>query len=87
MTTASGRKMHIISYYYKYDLRERSLLRIADDPRFSDRHHPGAWPVRVNHDEFPDPEIVFKEQQLRNHQKCEPAIRGQSARHQLTTLG
>ncbi|PWN27604.1 hypothetical protein BDZ90DRAFT_213623, partial [Jaminaea rosea] len=33
MTTTSGRKLHIVSYYTKRDVREGRLRRVSEDPR------------------------------------------------------
>lgn len=59
MTTTSGRKLHIISYYHKRDLRERQLRRVDDDARFTPGWS-GAWPIHVDPAEFPDPELNFE---------------------------
>lgn len=62
MTTTSGRKMHIISYYHKRDLRDRALRRIDDDDRFSNARGDG-WPIHVNEEEYPDPDLQFQQEQ------------------------
>lgn len=56
MTTTSGRKLHIISYYHKRDLREHLLRRIDDDPRFYPSC-PTGWPIKLSSAEYPDPEL------------------------------
>ena len=56
MTTTSGRKMHIISYYTKRDARECLLRRVVDDERFLNEDGAG-WNVVVDENEFPDPAL------------------------------
>lgn len=54
ITTTSGRRLHIISYYHKHNLREHSLCRVDDDDRFTNAHGDG-WHVAVDKAEYPDP--------------------------------
>lgn len=54
MTTNSGRKLHIVSYYTKRDLREGHLRRVSEDPRFVGEAG-GEWGLQVDESEFPDP--------------------------------
>lgn len=57
MTTTSGRKLHIVSYYTKRDLREGRLRRVSEDPRFVGESG-GEWGLQVDETEFPDPVAV-----------------------------
>lgn len=54
MTSGSGRKLHIVSYYTKRDLRERTLRRVSEDPRFVGEAG-GEWGLSVDEQEYPDP--------------------------------
>lgn len=54
MTTTSGRKLHVISYYTKSDVREGRLRRVGEDPRFVGEGG-GEWGLTVDESEFPDP--------------------------------
>lgn len=54
MTTSSGRKLHVISYYTKSDVREGRLRWIGEDPRFVGEGG-GEWGLTVDEHEFPDP--------------------------------
>lgn len=61
MTTTSGRKLHIVSYYTKRDLREGRLRRVSEDPRFVGEAG-GEWGLQVDEAEFPDPVVTGNEQ-------------------------
>lgn len=54
MTSTSGRKLHIVSYYTKRDLREGTLRRTSEDPRFVGEAG-GEWGLFVDEREYPDP--------------------------------
>lgn len=54
MTTTSGRKLHVISYYTKRDVREGLLRRVSEDPRFVGENG-GEWGLEVDEAEYPDP--------------------------------
>lgn len=54
MTTTSGRKLHVISYYTKRDVREGLLRRVSEDPRFVGENG-GEWGLQVDEAEYPDP--------------------------------
>lgn len=54
MTTTSGRKLHVISYYTKRDVREGLLRRVSEDPRFVGENG-GEWGLHVDEAEYPDP--------------------------------
>ncbi|PWZ02264.1 hypothetical protein BCV70DRAFT_198542 [Testicularia cyperi] len=54
MTTTSGRKLHVISYYTKRDVREGLLRRVSEDPRFVGEGG-GEWGLEVDEQEYPDP--------------------------------
>ena len=54
MTTTSGRKLHVISYYPKRDVREGLLRRVSEDPRFVGEKG-GEWGLEVDEAEYPDP--------------------------------
>ena len=54
MTTTSGRKLHVISYYTKRDVREGMLRRVSEDPRFVGESG-GEWGLTVDEAEYPDP--------------------------------
>ncbi|TKY85801.1 hypothetical protein EX895_005342 [Sporisorium graminicola] len=54
MTTTSGRKLHVISYYTKRDVREGLLRRVSEDPRFVGESG-GEWGLSVDEAEYPDP--------------------------------
>ncbi|CBQ73073.1 related to cAMP-independent regulatory protein pac2 [Sporisorium reilianum SRZ2] len=54
MTTTSGRKLHVISYYTKRDVREGLLRRVSEDPRFVGESG-GEWGLCVDEAEYPDP--------------------------------
>lgn len=54
MTTTSGRKLHVISYYTKSDVREGRLRRVGEDQRFVGEAG-GEWGLFVDEHEFPDP--------------------------------
>lgn len=66
MTTASGRKLHIVSYYTKRDLREGRLRRVSEDPRFVGEAG-GEWGLEVDEVEFPDPVLNGNEQAAGAH--------------------
>ncbi|KAJ1029061.1 hypothetical protein NDA18_002689 [Ustilago nuda] len=54
MTTTSGRKLHVISYCTKRDVREGLLRRVSQDPRFVGENG-GEWGLEVDEAEYPDP--------------------------------
>ncbi|EST05502.1 Gluconate transport inducer 1/Pac2 [Kalmanozyma brasiliensis GHG001] len=54
MTTTSGRKLHVISYYTKRDVREGLLRRVSEDPRFVGENG-GEWGLEIDEAEYPDP--------------------------------
>lgn len=54
MTTTSGRKLHVISYYTKRDVREGLLRCVSEDPRFVGESG-GEWGLSVDEAEYPDP--------------------------------
>ncbi|CAO1616923.1 unnamed protein product [Sympodiomycopsis kandeliae] len=54
MTSGSGRKLHIVSYYTKRDIRQGTLRRVTEDPRFVGEAG-GEWGLSVDEEEFPDP--------------------------------
>ncbi|PWN21523.1 hypothetical protein BCV69DRAFT_172870 [Microstroma glucosiphilum] len=54
MITTSGRKVHIVSYYTKKDLREGRLGRVSEDPRFVGEAG-GEWGLHIDEEEYPDP--------------------------------
>lgn len=57
LTTASGRKLHIISYYNKRDLTQGLLSRLDDDDRFTSVQSGGAgWPIDLDLTEYPHPD-------------------------------
>ncbi|KDN51991.1 hypothetical protein K437DRAFT_45028 [Tilletiaria anomala UBC 951] len=62
MITGSNRKMHVINYYTKRDLREETLRRVGQDPRFENIDGNG-WPVEVDETEYPDPALDQQEDQ------------------------
>lgn len=51
ITTASGRKLHVISYFTKRDVREGRLRRVSEDPRFVGEGG-GEWGLNVNEEEY-----------------------------------
>jgi Gti1/Pac2 family len=51
ITTASGRKLHVISYFTKRDVREGRLRRVSEDPRFVGEGG-GEWGLKVNDEEY-----------------------------------
>lgn len=51
ITTASNRKLHVISYFRKQDVRMGLLRRVSEDPRIS-TNGPGSWRVHVDEKEF-----------------------------------
>ncbi|SHO76407.1 Similar to S.cerevisiae protein YHR177W (Putative transcription factor containing a WOPR domain) [Malassezia sympodialis ATCC 42132] len=65
ITTASNRKLHVISYFLKNDVRMGRLQRVSKDPRISGRG-PGSWNVQVDEEEFG--ELLSREnERLPNH--------------------
>jgi hypothetical protein len=56
ITTRSGRKLHVISYYTKRDFREGRLRRVSEDPRFVGEGG-GEWGLSVDEDEYRDPTL------------------------------
>lgn len=50
-TTASGRKLHVISYFTKRDVREGRLRRVSEDPRFVGEGG-GEWGLKINDEEY-----------------------------------
>ncbi len=65
MTTTSGRKMHIISYYTKREAREGLLRRVVDDARFDSADGRG-WNVKLDEDEYPDPALALADADLQD---------------------
>ena len=61
MTTGSGRKMHVISYYTKSDVYRETLKRISADDKFDAEKQEG-WKVLVDENEFPDPALMNQAQ-------------------------
>lgn len=57
MTTTSGRKLHIVSYYTKRDARQGRLRRVSEDPRYVGEGG-GEWGLEVDEEEFPDPMLT-----------------------------
>ena len=57
ITTTSGRKMHVISYFTKRDIREGRLRRVSEDPRFVGEGG-GEWGLQVNEREYSFPEVA-----------------------------
>lgn len=55
ITSASGRKLHVVSYYTKRDIRENRLRRVSEDPRFVGEAG-GEWGLSVDEHELPDPD-------------------------------
>lgn len=53
ITTASRRKLHVISYYRKSDLRNSHLRRVSEDPRFFAQTD-GPWAVKIDQKEYGD---------------------------------
>lgn len=51
ITTASNRKLHVISYFRKNDVRMGLLQRVSKDPRITGRG-PESWNVQVDEEEF-----------------------------------
>ena len=51
ITTASNRKLHVISYYRKQDVRMGLLQRVSEDPRITG-NGPGSWGIHVDEKEF-----------------------------------
>lgn len=51
ITTASNRKLHVISYYRKQDVRMGLLQRVSEDPRLR-TNGPGSWGVHVDEKEY-----------------------------------
>jgi len=65
ITTASNRKLHVISYYLKNDIRMGNLQRVSKDPRITGTG-PGSWNVKVDEEEFG--ELLNREsERLPNH--------------------
>lgn len=55
VTTASGRKLHVISYFTKRDVREGRLRRVSEDPRFVGEGG-GEWGLVVDEKEYSFPD-------------------------------
>lgn len=55
VTTASGRKLHVISYFTKRDVREGRLRRVSEDPRFVGEGG-GEWGLQVDKEEYSFPD-------------------------------
>ena len=53
ITTSSNRKLHVISYFRKNDVRMGLLRRVSEDPRIVGRG-PNTWGVRVDKNEYGD---------------------------------
>lgn len=51
ITTASNRKLHVISYFRKQDVRMGLLRRVSEDPRITGTG-PESWNVHVDEKEF-----------------------------------
>lgn len=51
ITTASGRKLHIISYFTKKDANSGRLMRVSKDPRFVGEGG-GEWNLRIDENEY-----------------------------------
>lgn len=65
ITTASNRKLHVISYFRKNDVRMGLLQRVSKDPRITGRG-PDSWNVQVDEEEFG--ELLNREtEHLPNH--------------------
>lgn len=53
ITTGSKRKLHVISYFRKGDLRSNVLRRVSEDPRFFCQNG-GIWGVKIDKREYGD---------------------------------
>ncbi len=62
ITTSSGRKLHVISYFTKRDIREGRLRRVGEDPRFVGEGG-GEWGLKVDEQEYSFPDM----QQIGRH--------------------
>jgi len=56
ITTSSGRKLHVISYFTKRDIREGRLRRVSEDPRFVGEGG-GEWGLKVDDKEYSFPDM------------------------------
>ncbi|PWN90299.1 hypothetical protein FA10DRAFT_260158 [Acaromyces ingoldii] len=56
ITTASGRKLHVISYFTKRDVREGRLRRVSEDPRFVGEGG-GEWGLQIDEAEYSFPDL------------------------------
>lgn len=56
ITTSSGRKLHVISYFTKRDIREGRLRRVGEDPRFVGEGG-GEWGLKVDEQEYSFPDM------------------------------
>lgn len=65
MVTTSGRKIHIVSYYTKKDIREGRLGRVSEDPRFVGEAG-GEWGLHIDEEEYPDPVISAESNSVGN---------------------
>lgn len=72
VTTTSGRKLHVISYFTKRDVREGRLRRVSEDPRFVGEGG-GEWNLQVDEKEF-----AFPDGQQQHHGSTGSANPGQS---------
>ncbi|UZJ55118.1 hypothetical protein CBS101457_004438 [Exobasidium rhododendri] len=61
ITTSSGRKLHVISYFTKRDIREGRFRRVSEDPRFVGEGG-GEWGLAVDEKEysFPDMQQIIR---------------------------
>lgn len=56
MTTTSGRKLHIVSYYTKRDALQVRLCRVSENPSFIGEGG-GEWGLEVDEQDFSDPAL------------------------------
>lgn len=56
ITTTSGRKLHVISYFTKRDVREGRLRRVSEDPRFVGEAG-GEWGLKIDDKEYSFPDM------------------------------